>query len=150
MRMVKFPSIELFNTTVKNLRMHFQYVGKDEDGKAIYDSSKELPTMAFYGTVKLHGCFEKNTLIMLSNGENEKISDIQVGTYILSYDEQNDKFTHNKVLNVFNRKLDKQWVKLYFDNGSTLSCTSDHKIFTKNRGYVDAISLKEDDILVSC
>ena len=150
MRMVKFPSIEAFNTTVKNLRMHFQYDGKDVDGKTIYNTTKELPTLSFRGEVKLHGCFEKNTLIMLSNGEKEKISDIQVGTYILSYDEQNDKFTNNKVLNVFNRKLDKQWVKLHFDNGTTLSCTADHKIFTKNRGYVEASSLKENDVLISC
>lgn len=66
MRMVKFPSIEAFNTTVKNLRMHFQYAGKDEDGKAIYDSSRTLPALTFRGETKLHGtngavCFDTRT-----------------------------------------------------------------------------------------
>jgi len=55
MKLTKFPSIEQMNTTIKNLTMHFQYVGKDEDGKAIYDSSKVLPTVWFTGTCKLHG-----------------------------------------------------------------------------------------------
>ena len=33
------------------------------------------------------------------------------------------------------------------DSGATLVCTSDHKIFTKNRGYVEAKDLKSNDKL---
>ena len=55
MKMIKFPSIEQFGTTVRNLKQHFQYVGKDENGKAIYDYFKPLPTVEFVGTVKTHG-----------------------------------------------------------------------------------------------
>lgn len=55
MKMIKFPSIEQFNTTIKNLKHYYQYNGKDEEGKAIYDYSKVLPVICFTGTVKLHG-----------------------------------------------------------------------------------------------
>lgn len=55
MKMVKFPSIEQFGTTMKNLKQHFQYEGRDENGKAVYDYSKPLPMIEFTGTVKLHG-----------------------------------------------------------------------------------------------
>lgn len=33
------------------------------------------------------------------------------------------------------------------DTGKTIKCTPDHKIYTKNRGYVLAKDLKEDDVL---
>lgn len=55
MKMIKFPSIEQYGTTIKNLQFHFQYCGKDENGNAIYDKTKVLPTLTFKGTVKLHG-----------------------------------------------------------------------------------------------
>lgn len=53
--MIKFPSIEQFRNVVRHIRSHTQYVGKDEDGNAIYDQSRALPTLKFRGTVKLHG-----------------------------------------------------------------------------------------------
>lgn len=55
MKMIKFPSIEQYNTTIKNLTHTLRYVGKDENGDAIYDNVKQLPTIRFVGTVKLHG-----------------------------------------------------------------------------------------------
>lgn len=39
-------------------------------------------------------------------------------------------------------------VKIELDDGKTLRCTPDHKIFTSNRGYVEAKDLTEDDELV--
>jgi hypothetical protein len=55
MKLTKFPSIEQFNATVKNLTQHFQFVGLDTDGKAIFDTSKVLPKITFTGTTKLRG-----------------------------------------------------------------------------------------------
>ena len=53
--MYKFPSIEQFRTTIRNLEYRFRYVGKDENGDSVYDNTKELPTIDLLGTVKLHG-----------------------------------------------------------------------------------------------
>lgn len=36
------------------------------------------------------------------------------------------------------------------ESGKSITCTPDHKVFTKNRGYVTAKDLKEDDELVFC
>jgi intein/homing endonuclease len=36
------------------------------------------------------------------------------------------------------------------ETGKSIRCTPDHKIYTKNRGYVMAKDLKEDDILDMC
>lgn len=53
--MIKFPSIEQFRNVIRHVQTHARFVGKDENGDAIYDHSKPLPTLKFRGTVKLHG-----------------------------------------------------------------------------------------------
>lgn len=54
-KMIKFPSIEQFRTVVSNINRHYNYVGSDENGDAIYDPSMPKPKITFKGTVKLHG-----------------------------------------------------------------------------------------------
>ena len=52
---VKFPSIEQFRNVVSNIKKKARFIGADEDGKPIFDLSKQSPTITFKGTVKLHG-----------------------------------------------------------------------------------------------
>jgi hypothetical protein len=54
-KMIKFPSIEQFRTVVTNVNRHFNYIGLDENGDAIYDVTLPKPKLTFKGTVKLHG-----------------------------------------------------------------------------------------------
>jgi hypothetical protein len=54
-KMIKFPSIEQFRTVVTNINRHYNFVGLDENGDAIYDHTLPKPTLTFKGTVKLHG-----------------------------------------------------------------------------------------------
>ena len=54
-KMIKFPSIEQFRTVVSNVNRHFNFVGLDENGEAIYDPTLPKPTITFKGTVKIHG-----------------------------------------------------------------------------------------------
>lgn len=53
--MIRFPSIEQFRTVIRHVQTKSRFAGKDENGDAIYDGSKPLPTLKFRGTVKLHG-----------------------------------------------------------------------------------------------
>ena len=52
---IKFPSIEQFRTIVSNINRNYNFVGLDEKGEAIYDTSLPKPIITFKGTVKLHG-----------------------------------------------------------------------------------------------
>lgn len=54
-KMIKFPSIEQFRTIVATVLRQFNFAGLDENGDAIYDTTKPKPTLTFKGTVKLHG-----------------------------------------------------------------------------------------------
>lgn len=51
----KFPSIEQYRHVIKELTQRTRYAGKDENGNAIYDKTKPLPTINFTQTVKIHG-----------------------------------------------------------------------------------------------
>jgi len=54
-RCIKFPSIEQFRTVVANINRHYNFVGLDEKGDAIYDPTLPKPKLKFKGGVKLHG-----------------------------------------------------------------------------------------------
>lgn len=53
--MIKFPSIEQFRNVVATINRNYNYVGHDENGEPIYDTSLPKPVITFKGTVKLHG-----------------------------------------------------------------------------------------------
>jgi hypothetical protein len=40
-------------------------------------------------------------------------------------------------------------IELTLDNGETLKLTPDHKVFTENRGWIEAAQLNEEDILIT-
>lgn len=49
------PSIGQFRNAIRDLQHSSRYVGVDENGEAIYDSSIKFPVVEFTGTVKIHG-----------------------------------------------------------------------------------------------
>lgn len=55
MEMNKFPSIEQFRNVVKEVTQRSRYVGKDDEGKPIYNNSVALPSVTFTGRIKIHG-----------------------------------------------------------------------------------------------
>lgn len=54
-KMITFPEIGQFRQIIKLVNDNTRYSGRDENGDAIFDASKVLPTLTFSGTVKLHG-----------------------------------------------------------------------------------------------
>lgn len=50
-----FPKIRQYHQVLRNLKLRYTYAGKDENGEPIYDNTRELPTITFQGSVKLHG-----------------------------------------------------------------------------------------------
>jgi len=144
----KFPEIEQFRSAIHNIKHQAQYKGQDDDGNTIMDRNAKLPTIIAFGTEKLHGCFFKKTLITLANGEEIPISDIVKGMFILSYDIDKDEYVPKEVLDTFKFNSDKEWLELEFDDRKII-CTEDHKFHTKNRGWVEAKDLNENDEFIT-
>src|SRR5574344_172573 len=115
MKMSKYGSIEQFRNIVKAVKDSTYYNGKDDEGNVLFDYTRKLPTITFTGYTKLHGCFEKNTLVTLANGKGVEISKLTKGTYILSYNVITNSQEIKQVKDVYNKKLDKDWCKLVFD-----------------------------------
>jgi len=55
MRHIKYPSIEQYRNTVRNVRSKGQFRGFNDLGEPVIDRNAALPTLIFRGTVKLHG-----------------------------------------------------------------------------------------------
>lgn len=53
--MKKFPSIDQFRNTIKDVRLNWDYKGKDENGEPVYSHTDPYPVIEFTGTAKLHG-----------------------------------------------------------------------------------------------
>ncbi len=54
-KFVSFTKIGQYKNVIRELTDNVRYVGKDESGSPIFDPTRQLPTITFTGTVKLHG-----------------------------------------------------------------------------------------------
>lgn len=52
---IPFPSINQFRNVVQHVKRKASFMGLDEAGEPILNPAAKAPTLAFYGTVKLHG-----------------------------------------------------------------------------------------------
>ena len=87
------------------------------------------------------GCFAPDMLVKTTVGD-KKIQDIEIGDIVYG------RKGPNEVINKFEYEVDEELIELELDNGQKIICTKDHKIYTKNRGYVEAQDLTQEDILM--
>lgn len=62
----KYPKIGQFRNAIDNIRNTSNYMGKDSDGKPIYDDRQLKPTLTCIGRVKIHGT---NAAVCIKNDE---------------------------------------------------------------------------------
>jgi len=67
---------------------------------------------------------------------------------VQSYNIETNQYEYKLVTAGAMTRLDAELLKIEDDLGHYLVCTPDHKVYTKNRGYVMACDLNEDDELV--
>lgn len=95
------------------------------------------PNEQVSATEKLHGCLHGDSLVMLPNGEQVSIADVVQGNYrhVLSYDIENNDYIVRKITGKMRRPNieQKPWVKLGLENGNTLTLTSDHPVYSRDR-----------------
>jgi Rad3-related DNA helicase len=93
-------------------------------------------------------CVDENSQILLSDGNEKSISEIKVGDKIKTFNEETKIFENKIVLNNIDQG-EKECIELEFSNGKKLICTLDHKILTKNRGWIEANNLSLDDEIMN-
>lgn len=97
---------------------------------------------------EIHTCVSGDTLINTDRGLI-KIKCINQNDNVLSYNVVSNSLEYKKVLNTFKIPNSKKLLKLTIldDTGfeHSIKCTPEHKIYTHNRGFVEAQFLTQDD-----
>jgi ribonucleotide reductase alpha subunit len=129
----------------------------------IDESNRKLPQWLKDKGLKVHQsnlCLTGDTLVNV-NIDNEKRS-IRLDEVITLFNEGKEITVESKNLNsgiveynqITNAAMTARNSQLILiedeESGKSIRCTPEHKIYTKNRGYVMAKDLKEDDILDIC
>lgn len=100
--------------------------------------------------LKLDGCFTGNTKISMYDGSIKKIKDIKEGDLVLSFDENTNKICSGRVKKKYLNGLKpfEVWNRLIlYDkdlNGNTVTCTNNHKFYTKS-GFIKSGDLNIGD-----
>lgn len=100
-------------------------------------------------TGKGGNCFTGDTLVRTNKGlvTMEKIVSSHQSYNVLSYNYENKNVEWKRVLAGIKRPVS-EIIEIRTSGGSTIRCTLDHKIYTKNRGYVRAVELSANDTLL--
>lgn len=100
-----------------------------------------------------HKCLYGKTMILCDDNEQRTIKDIvdkKIKTKVASYNFETKQIEFVDILDYYNQG-EKELIEIEYDvNGKTqkLQCTEDHKIYTKNRGWIEAGKLIENDEIV--
>jgi hypothetical protein len=125
-----------------------------------FESIQTVPDLFTVGedvvvTEKLHGCLHGKSLVMLPNGEErpiaEIIDDLSI-TKILSYDEKTGEFISRSITGRSRRpNLEhKKWVMLVLENGRSLTLTSDHPVYSRDRKqWIEAGQIQDNEDIES-
>lgn len=96
-------------------------------------------------------CLHPDTKIITQNGE-KTIAEINPNVdLLLTFNETTGELVFEQPLEVIETRTgsEEDILEFTFDDGSTIQCTTDHKILTTNRGWVEAKDLSEEDDISS-
>ena len=70
-----------------------------------------------------------------------------IGANVKSYDTTTGEFVWSQVTAAAKTAIVSELIEIDDDHGNVIRCTPEHKIWTKNRGWVMAKNLIETDVL---
>ena len=80
----------------------------------------------------LAGCFAPDTQILMADGTTKDIQLVEIGDYVISYNEETNEFIPKQVLESYPHYQTPKMVKLTFNNGIILELTPGHPICSTN------------------
>ena len=143
---------ELFNLIAQNMHENAEPGIQNIDIARKYSNSDYVG----YPIVSTNACCVVGDTPIMTNKGLIKISDIKERVddgediMAMSYDINKEIYELKPILNAWQQRNDVTvTLEIEEDNKIyNIECSADHKILTRNRGYIEAISLTEDDDIV--
>lgn len=117
------------------------------------DSDEEIKinsqlTESNFDLVIIDECFQYNTIVKTNIGNLPigYIVENKLNVKILTYNHNNDCLEYKNIDRWIKLNKDKL-LKINLSDGTSLTCTDNHKIYVKNKGYVKAINIENYDEL---
>ena len=107
-----------------------------------------------YRGVGTNPCVTGDTIVKTDKGDIsikeliDKVNNNEI-INVLSYDINNDKIEYQQVTDGMLTRKNANIIEIETEDGEKIKLTPDHKVYTENRGYVNAGELTSDDILLS-
>jgi intein/homing endonuclease len=99
------------------------------------------------GNTKVDAIVEKSKTVLTISEINELYSSGKE-IHVLSKNIESNHMSYEKVLNSSKTMINAEVLEIQdIESGYKLVCTPNHSVFTKNRGYVEAKDLTENDLL---
>ena len=127
----------------------------------IDEANRKLPKWLKDEELKIHGsnlCLVGSTQldVLDAQGKQVTMSIKDVVEYmslghlykVKSYDKNSDSISWENILAAKNMGMSSSLVEIVTENKNIINCTFDHKIFTKNKGWVEASKILTTDILL--
>ena len=142
-----FPSYEVLKPFTDKLVRAQPLRGRMQMGKVYFDDThpyyEELRTELLRFPAGKHDdqCFVAGTGITMADGSSRPIQCVQAGDLVLTHDGP------RRVQAAALSRRDAEVHRVELSNGRVLIGTSEHPVFTKNRGWVALAALTDSDIL---
>lgn len=153
-RKKRVKATEIFNTQFLNERANTARVYPSN----IDNVNNYGPWIRSIAPVKMTNlCLAGDSVIhVIHNGVKKKVTMKQVNELyhrgdklkVLSYDTKKKKQVYKRITNSALMNKSAKVMKITDESGNSITCTPDHKIWTENRGYVEAKNLLASDKLL--
>lgn len=124
--------------------------------QSLISSSKDNPELLKdIDAVFYDECLPANSLILLPDGSCKTISDIYDDDTIqevMSYNIGTNEYEIKKIVHKYKTPHNKRFWRVYYDNPVTgkvegITLTGNHKVYTRDRGYIQAQDLTSNDFI---
>ena len=144
---------QLWDTIIKQAHKN------GEPGVLFWDTIlKESPADCYgeYGFVTrgTNPCVTGDTLICTNKGYitikelTEKFENIKTDIKILSFNEQNKNLEYKELDEAILTRRNTNIIEIELEDNTKIKLTPDHKVYTKNRGWIKASFLTKEDVLL--
>ena len=91
-------------------------------------------------------CFTGDTLVTMSNGTSRRIDSLERDELVLGYNKEGG-FQNYSTINGLQRKGLRETIKIYLQDGRSISCTPEHKFMLSNGEWCEAKNLKGKEVM---